>query len=287
MARHFDIAMRTQSILVIDPNAFHRAVAGEMLRSLGAGRVENAEDLAEAAALAQRFSPTIIVLEWDLDGSVDGIAYTKKIRRSETLFRCDVAIMMASAQASQASVETARIAGVDEYIIKPFSTGSLAARLESIVLNRREFIDCPEYVGPCRRRKLVVDYDGVRRRMSDKDETTKRKIALARIEELAKTAHNFVPGNSESLRNLHKGVTEITSAADLLDDTLLRMAANSLQAYVEGLGTSSALDTTVLKTHIDAMKQIAALPNAASELRAQVAHALQTLVDKKLAAKSA
>ena len=58
----------------------------------------------------------------------------------------------------------ARIAGVDEYVIKPFSTGSLTARLESVVLSRREFIDGKTYVGPCRRRKLVVDYAGARRR---------------------------------------------------------------------------------------------------------------------------
>jgi CheY-like chemotaxis protein len=287
MAKPFDAAIRSQNILVLDPSTFHRTVAGAILRGLGAGSVENATDIPEAAALVQRVQPSILILEWDLDDKIDGIAYTKKIRRSETPFKRDVAIVMASSHASQASVETARIAGVDEYVIKPFSTGALAARLESIMLNRREFIDCPVYIGPCRRRKLDVDYGGTRRRFTDKDETAKRKMALARIEEMAAVARNYTQGDRRALRDLLKGVTDITAAADMLEDTLLRVAATSLQTYVEGAGATAAIDPKILTTQLDAMRQIAALPNAEGKLREQVAQALQALVDKKLSAKIA
>lgn len=285
MAKAFDAAIRAQSILVLDPSSFHRAVAGEMLRALGAGSVENASDLKEAAVLIQRIAPTILLLEWDLEDKLDGIAYTKKIRRGETPFKRDIAIVMASNHASQASVETARIAGVDEYVIKPFSTGSLTARLESVVLNRREFIDSKAYIGPDRRRKLVVDYEGARRRASDKDEA-RRKIALAKVEALTQAMRAFVPGDKNALRELSKTTEDIATSAGELNDALLGTAASSLRNYIAGFGADGALDLKVVSTHIDAMKQIVAIPDSENALRTQVAHALQKLVDKKLAAKT-
>lgn len=258
-----------------------------MLRATGAGSVENAESLAEALELARRFSPTILLLEWDLGGAKDGIDVCKSIRKGETPFKRDIAVVLASSRASLAAVETARIAGVDEYVIKPFSTGALTARLESVVLNRREFIDGKTYVGPCRRRKLVVDYAGALRRERDKDETAKRQAVLAKVDAMLSHARAFRPGAESTLRDLRKTSGDIRTAASEMADKLLTTAAGSLCAYFERIDSDAALDLTVVETHADAMKQIVALPNVEGELRDQVARALRKLVDKKLAAPAA
>ena len=201
------------------------------------------QSIGEAIELVRRFSPTILLLEWDLGCAKDGIDFCKSIRKHETPFKRDIAIVLASSRASLAAVETARIAGVDEYVIKPFSTGSLTARLESVVLSRREFIDGKTYVGPCRRRKLVVDYAGARRRERDKEETAKRKAVLAKVDAMIALARAFRPGADGTLHDLRKSSGDIQAAAHDMADKLLMTAAGSLCAYFERIDSIVKVDS--------------------------------------------
>ena len=168
-------SLRKTGFLVIEENTFQRALISETLRSIGAARIEATDSLELAMEMSKHFVPHIVLCNWSAE--IDGIAFARAVRRGETILRKQTALIMVTANATAESVEVARKAGVDEYVIKPFNTGSMVNRIEAVIFRRRPFIDSPIYAGPCRRRKLEVDYEGPRRRLFDED-TDLRQAAI-------------------------------------------------------------------------------------------------------------
>ena len=77
--------------------------------------------------------------------------------------------VMVSGTVDRDKIETARGAGVTEFLAKPYSVSSLATRLLAVIDNPRQFVLVPEYFGPDRRRRRV-DVDGPdRRTLSEED----------------------------------------------------------------------------------------------------------------------
>jgi DNA-binding response OmpR family regulator len=279
--------IKRTTFAVIDEKAFQRALTGETLRALGGYHIENAVSVEDAMELFRRYTPQVILCDWDLPG-INGLDFTLMVRHSKTVLAPDTAIILVTERSSPQDVEIARRAGVDEYAIKPFNTDVLARRLDSVLNRRRTFVT--RYRGPCRRRKLDSQYEGPLRRFVDEERvvaetaaTTSLKAAASRQLQSARAALN---GDTQigraALRVLHGAAKEIVSLAGQLEDRLLRQAAASLQGYIEAVGASGLFDGRVAEAHLDAMTQLVALPNAQTELREQVARALQALVNKKL-----
>jgi preprotein translocase subunit Sec63 len=67
-----------------------------------------------------------------------------------------------------------------------------------------------------------------------------------------------------------------------MNDRLLMSAASSLFNYVKGCGLTGKLDTKVVQAHLDALLQLAQLPNYQIELRQTVTQQLSVMVTKKL-----
>lgn len=281
--------IKRTAFAVIDEKAFQRALTGETLRALGGYHIENAVSVEDAMELFRRYTPQVILCDWDLPG-LNGLDFTLMVRHSKTVLAPDTAIILVTERSAPQDVETARRAGVDEYAIKPFNTDVLARRLDSVLNRRRPFVNAPRYRGPCRRRKLDSQYEGPLRRFVDEDRvvedtpaTQALKTAALRQLSIARAA---LPGaaamSRAELRAVHGAAKDIAATADKLNDRLLRQAAASLRSYIEAVGASGLFDVRVAEAHLDAMTQLAALPNAQAELRDQVARALKVLVDKKL-----
>ncbi|MBU6372150.1 MAG: response regulator [Alphaproteobacteria bacterium] len=283
-------SIRKSNVLVIEDNTFQRALLAETLRSIGAGRIETAETFEFALEMCKHFVPSLILCNWSPE--FDGIAFTKALRRGETILRKQTPLIMVTAQATGESVEIARRAGVDEYVIKPFNTGSLVSRIDAVLYRRRPFIDSPIYAGPCRRRKLEVDYEGPRRRLFDEEETgkdspeieLKKQLAKSQVNRAREVLRDLTPGERTKIREIYSIGKEILEIAASMDDKLLRVAGESLVAYIEGVGASSMFDPKVVDAHVDAMAQLIALPNVQGEMREAVSRALSAMVRKKLSA---
>jgi CheY-like chemotaxis protein len=151
------------SLLLVDRQAFMRRIMRSLLVEAGARHIV---ELADGSAFLNTFAalrPGLVVIDVELR-PFDGPELVWHLRRlgDERLRRTPV--ILTAAGATMPMVQRARNFGCDEFLCKPVSAKALQARLESALLHQREFIDVPNYVGPCRRRFVNPLFEGDDRR---------------------------------------------------------------------------------------------------------------------------
>jgi len=278
-------------ILVADGHLFQRRLLAETLRASRSNLVDYAEtaDQCVAALSVQQFD--ILVIDWDLDSGA-GLHLVQTIRRGqfgEVVKR--IPIILVSPPRSSRDVALARNSGVDEFVIRPYTTGAMLERIAEVRDNRREFIDCASYVGPCRRRRAAdASYSGPRRRLFDgadaqadtPDVKIRKGLARAYCERIAALMQQIKTDALDALRELCLACGQLsTLAADTKDPQLIAASA-SLYNYVKGVGATANLNASVLQAHLDAIIKLAELPNYQHEVRQAVTRELGVLVAKKL-----
>ncbi|GAA3446872.1 response regulator transcription factor [Planomonospora venezuelensis] len=92
--------------------------------------VHTVNDGAQALAAAQRVHPDVVVLDWMLPG-VSGPEICRTLRATPGLE--EVQVLMLTAKSGEADVEEGFTAGVDDYMIKPFSPRELTARVQHLL----------------------------------------------------------------------------------------------------------------------------------------------------------
>ena len=107
----------------------------------------------------------LLIVDW-MQSPDHGIHLTRRIRSDKTSPNNFVPIIMTAGSGHEKRVLRARDAGVSEYLVKPFSAGSLADRITRVIENPRQFVICDAYVGPDRRVGLANNYTGPERRES-------------------------------------------------------------------------------------------------------------------------
>lgn len=119
--------LRGAKILLADDNADMRAYIARLLRDSGA-EVQAVADgaLALTAAKAAHFD---LVLTDVMMPNLDGFGLLDELRKDRELK--SVPVIMLSARAGEEERITGRRAGVDDYVIKPFSAKELLARIHS------------------------------------------------------------------------------------------------------------------------------------------------------------
>jgi DNA-binding response OmpR family regulator len=123
-------------ILVVDDDEGVRTVVSWQLEAEGFA-VLNATDGAEALETIERDHPDLVVLDLSLPG-VGGLDVLRRVRRDESSLRAaPLPVIVLSGR----SGETDRIVGLDlgadDYLVKPFSPGELAARVRSVLRRAR------------------------------------------------------------------------------------------------------------------------------------------------------
>lgn len=96
-------------------------------------------------------------------GDTDGLDLVRRLRRAPGP-AARTPVIMVTASGDLAGVRAARDAGVDEFLVKPFTVGALAEHLSAALERRRPFINTEAYVGPDRRRRADPEYRGGERR---------------------------------------------------------------------------------------------------------------------------
>jgi CheY-like chemotaxis protein len=155
-----------ERVLIVDPFEASARVAADLLRGLGAWRVEPVETSRRGYERAESWAPNLIVTEFSAQG-VDAVAFTRAIRRSGLACRrCP--IVVASSQTKASEITAARDAGAHEFLRKPFSATDLRRRIENVALKSRPWVEAMGYVGPDRRRFNSGGYAGAKRRDADR-----------------------------------------------------------------------------------------------------------------------
>ncbi|MGB0681130.1 MAG: response regulator [Magnetovibrionaceae bacterium] len=161
--RNYDIS--NLQFLVVDDNPNMRKLVVQILRSLNANKVKEADDGADALKVMKVWLPDIAIIDWEMS-PLDGLELTRMIRRNDDSPNPFLPIIMLSAHTEMVRITEARDAGIHEFLAKPVSAKTLYSRIASIIEKPRDFIRAPGYVGPDRKRRDDTHYSGEERRMS-------------------------------------------------------------------------------------------------------------------------
>ena len=113
-------------VLIIDDMMTMRRLVKKALTSLGFSDITDAKDGAEAWNKLQEGSFQLIISDWNMP-NLTGLELLRKVRADEKFAKLPFILLTAEADESQ-TVE-ANEAGVDNYIIKPFSADILKEKL--------------------------------------------------------------------------------------------------------------------------------------------------------------
>jgi len=127
-----------KTVLVIDDDSDIRELITWKLTQAGyatLGASDGAEGLAAAiAGDAEGSPPDLILVDWMMP-KMTGIEVCRSVRDNPITSR--IPIILLTANAMEAEVESGFAAGVDDYVVKPFSPRELLGRIQA-VLSRSE-----------------------------------------------------------------------------------------------------------------------------------------------------
>ncbi len=116
-------------ILVVDDFSTMRRIIKNLLRDLGLTNTQEADDGQTALPMLQNGDFDFVVTDWNMPG-MQGIDLLKHIRADDKLKHLPV--LMVTAEAKREQIIAAAQAGVNGYIVKPFTAGTLKEKLDKI-----------------------------------------------------------------------------------------------------------------------------------------------------------
>ena len=116
-------------ILVVDDFSTMRRIIKNLLRDLGFTNCDEADDGATAWPKLQAGEYDFVVTDWNMPG-MTGIDLLKAVRADERL--SSLPVLMVTAEAKREQIVAAAQAGVNGYIVKPFTAGTLKEKLDRI-----------------------------------------------------------------------------------------------------------------------------------------------------------
>lgn len=120
---------KNMKILVVDDFSTMRRIVKNLLRDLGFSNTHEADDGNTAWPMLQSGDFDFVVTDWNMPG-MSGIDLLKKIRADERLKSTPV--LMVTAEAKRDQIVAAAQAGVNGYVVKPFTAAALKEKIEKI-----------------------------------------------------------------------------------------------------------------------------------------------------------
>lgn len=115
--------------LVVDDFSTMRRIVRNLLKELGYTNVDEAEDGVVALQKLQGGDFEFVVTDWNMP-NMDGLTLLQTIRSTPTLKHLPV--LMITAEAKKENIIAAAQAGASGYIVKPFTSATLAEKLQKI-----------------------------------------------------------------------------------------------------------------------------------------------------------
>ena len=116
-------------ILIVDDFSTMRRIIKNLLSDLGFNNTQEADDGSTALPMLQKGDFDFVVTDWNMPG-MPGIDLLKAIRADNNLKHLPV--LMVTAEAKREQIITAAQAGVNGYVVKPFTATTLKAKLDKI-----------------------------------------------------------------------------------------------------------------------------------------------------------
>jgi two-component system chemotaxis response regulator CheY len=120
---------KNMKILIVDDFSTMRRIIKNLLRDLGLNNTHEADDGNTALPMLKNGDFDFVVTDWNMPG-MQGIDLLKAIRADESLRHLPV--LMVTAEAKREQIIEAAQAGVNGYIVKPFTAATLKEKLDKI-----------------------------------------------------------------------------------------------------------------------------------------------------------
>lgn len=116
-------------ILIVDDFSTMRRIIKNLLRDLGFTNVDEADDGNSALPMLQTGKYDFLVTDWNMPG-MTGIDLLKAVRADNGLK--GLPVLMVTAEAKRDQIVAAAQAGVNGYVVKPFTAAVLKEKIEKI-----------------------------------------------------------------------------------------------------------------------------------------------------------
>ncbi len=120
---------KNMKILVVDDFSTMRRIIKNLLKDLGFANIQEADDGNTALPMLQQGDFDFVVTDWNMPG-MQGIDLLRAIRADDKLKHLPV--LMVTAEAKKEQIVAAAQAGVNGYVVKPFTAATLKAKLDKI-----------------------------------------------------------------------------------------------------------------------------------------------------------
>ena len=114
--------------LIVDDSRVVRTVARRILEDLSYS-VEEAEDGMAGLRACREKMPDLIFLDWNLP-NMKGVEFVKSVRGQQE--GAHPVILFCTTESDPAEVASAMAAGANEYVVKPFDSSTVRAKLANI-----------------------------------------------------------------------------------------------------------------------------------------------------------
>ena len=112
-------------ILLVDDSRTIRNIQKNVLAQLGYTDVLEAADGVEALKVLNEDRPDLMLVDWNMP-NMDGLSLVKAVREKDK----SLSIIMCTTEAEKGRVLEAIKAGVNNYVVKPFTAETLAEKIE-------------------------------------------------------------------------------------------------------------------------------------------------------------
>ncbi len=116
-------------ILIVDDFSTMRRIIKNLLRDLGFNNTSEADDGTTALPMLQNDSYDLLISDWNMPG-MQGIDLLKAVRADPKME--GLPVIMVTAESKRKQIIEAAQAGVNEYIVKPFTAAILKEKMEKM-----------------------------------------------------------------------------------------------------------------------------------------------------------
>ena len=120
---------KDMKILIVDDFSTMRRIIKNLLRDLGFTNTEEADDGLTALPMLRATDYDFLVTDWNMPG-MTGIDLLKEVRADERLAKLPV--LMVTAEAKRDQIVEAAQAGVNGYVVKPFTAAVLKEKIDKV-----------------------------------------------------------------------------------------------------------------------------------------------------------
>ncbi len=120
---------KNMNILVVDDFSTMRRIVKNLLVEIGFSNIEEADDGKTALPILENGGIDFLVTDWNMPGMA-GIDLLRAVRANPAL--SSLPVLMVTAEAKREQIMEAAEAGVNGYVVKPFTADTLQEKVDKV-----------------------------------------------------------------------------------------------------------------------------------------------------------